>query len=511
VSVSAPSVVATRIAQIMAIDPDAYALEFEGRWITWGRLSAVAAELERILIDAGVGVEAPVAMMMRNRPGTVAVILSVLIHGRTLVTVSAMQPDGRLADEIPALPAAVVIGAPDDWNRPGVREAAAAAGSLAIEVDESGARVIDGLRRSDASDFAAPGTAILMLTSGTTGPPKRVPLSYAGFDAGYAGTSHYEQTSDEPVLRQSTALIIAPLLHVSGIFTLLLNVQAGRRIALLERFEVDSWLRLVTEHKPKAITLPPAALRMVMAAQVPPERLSFARSVLVGTAPISVEDQLAWEDRYGIPILVVYGATEFAGGIVGWTLDDHKRYAATKRGSVGRAHPGVDLRIVDEETGVVAAAGETGLLEVKAAQLGPRGRDWVRTTDRAYIDESGFLWIVGRADDVIIRGGFKVSTGTVAEALKQHPAVQDAGVVGIDDPRLGQVPVAVVELRPGANAEPEDIRSFARERLAPYQVPVDVYITDALPRTPALKVSGPGVRALVEERAAHGTHKGDGR
>src|SRR5690606_18828894 len=156
-----------------------------------------------------------------------------------------------------------------------------------------------------------------------------------------------------------------PLLHISGIFTLLLSVQAGRRVCLLERFTVEDWLAAVTEHKPKAITLPPPAVRMVMAAGIEPERLSFAKSLIVGTAPISVEDQLAWEKRYGIPVLVVYGATEFAGGVAGWTLEDHRRYAATKRGSVGRPHPTVQLRVVDEDSGEPLGVNDVGLLEVK--------------------------------------------------------------------------------------------------------------------------------------------------
>ncbi|MCT2582252.1 class I adenylate-forming enzyme family protein [Actinophytocola gossypii] len=487
-----------RVAEVMRLDPGADALQFRGRWFSWGWLRE-RGEAVQALIDAhGLAPAAPVAMVMRNRPGTVAAVLSLLTRGQTLVTVSAMQPDDRLAAEIGTLPAAVLLADREDWARPGVRAAAAAAGTLAIAVDEDGVELVEPLRRTDSEDHAAPGTAILMLTSGTTGPPKRVPLTYAGFDAGYAGAAHYERGGDGVRLRASTAIVMAPLLHVSGIFTLLLNVQAGRRIALLERFAVDDWLALVTEHRPKAITLPPAALRMVMAAGVEPERLSFARSVLVGTAPISVEEQLAWEERYGIPVLVVYGATEFAGGIAGWTVADHQDWAATKRGSVGRAHPGVDLRVVDERTGAPLGADDVGLLEVRAPQLGARGADWVRTTDRARLDADGFLWIVGRADDVIIRGGFKVSTGAVAEALRTHPAVRDAGVVGLPDPRLGQVPVAAVEVEPGAVVDEETLIAFAREHLAPYQVPVRVHLVEALPRTPSLKVSAVGLRELLE-------------
>lgn len=491
----------TRVAEVMQIDPAADALQFRGRWFSWGWLRERGDAIQALIDAQGLTTRAPVAMVMRNRPGTVAAVLSLLTHAQTLVTVSGMQPDEQLTAEIGRLPSAILLADREDWARPGVRAAAAAAGTVAIAVDEDGVELLEPLRRSDPEDHAAAGTAVLMLTSGTTGPPKRVPLTYAGFDAGYAGAAHYERGADTVRLRDSAAIVMAPLLHVSGIFTLLLNVQAGRKIALLERFAVDDWLALVTEHRPKAITLPPAALRMVMAAEVPPGRLSFARSVLVGTAPISVEEQLAWEKRYGIPILVVYGATEFAGGIAGWTMADHRQYAATKRGSVGRAHPGVELRIVAEGTGVPLGADEVGLLEVKAPQLGARGADWVRTTDRARIDADGFLWIVGRADDVIIRGGFKVSVGSVAEVLRAHPAVRDAGVIGLADARLGQVPVAAIELEPGAGVDEDQLTAFARRRLTPYQMPVRIHVVDELPRTPSLKVSSPGLRRLLEDQA----------
>ncbi|MGX1702002.1 ANL family adenylate-forming protein [Microbacterium sp. NPDC055357] len=491
------STVARRVEHILAIDPASAALEFRGAWYTWGDLTQIGTQIQSILDAAGIAEGAAIAAVMRNRPATVATVFSVLVHGQTLVTVSSMQPDAALAAEIGGLPAAVLLADPEDWARPGVREAAAVAGTLAISVDVGGAVVLEALRRDDAEEHRSPGTAVLMLTSGTTGPPKRVPLEYAAFDAGYSGTAHYEGGESVPRLRDSVALVIAPLLHVSGIFTLLLNVQAGRKIALLERFVVEDWLALVTEHRPKAITLPPTALRMVMAAGVEPELLSFARSVLVGTAPISPEDQAAWEERYGIPILVVYGATEFAGGIAGWTLEDHRRFIPDKRGSVGRAHPGVDLRITDEFTGEPVPTDEPGILEVRAAQLGAKGRDWVRTTDRARLDSDGFLWVLGRADDVIIRGGFKISAGAVVEALKRCPAVVDAGVVGLADARLGEVPIAAVELATGAEVTEDDLRDYVRQHLTPYQVPTEIHIVEQLPRTPSLKVSSPGLRTLI--------------
>jgi acyl-coenzyme A synthetase/AMP-(fatty) acid ligase len=272
----------------------------------------------------------------------------------------------------------------------------------------------------------------------------------------------------------------------------------GRRISLLERFSVEGWRDGVRRHRPKVSSLVPTALRMVLDADLPREDLASLRAVTSATAPLPPETAVAFEEKYGIPVLPLYGATEFAGGVAGWTLKDHEKWSRAKRGSVGRAHPGCELRIVNPEDGRVLAAGATGLLEVRSAQLGSEA-GWVRTTDLAELDADGFLWIRGRADNAIIRGGFKIAPSEVAEVLERHPAVHEAAVVGIADERLGALPVAAVELEPGAPpVDGEELRSFAGQHLAKYQVPARIEIVEALPRTPSLKVSEPGVRALFE-------------
>jgi acyl-CoA synthetase (AMP-forming)/AMP-acid ligase II len=195
-------------------------------------------------------------------------------------------------------------------------------------------------------------------------------------------------------------------------------------------------------------------------------------------------------------VLTSYAATEFAGGVAGWTLGDYQQYWRDKRGSVGRAQPGSLLRVVDEQTGEEAKAGQSGLLEVKPAQLGPDA-GWVRTTDLARIDDDGFLYILGRADRAIIRGGFKVLPDRVRGVLEQHPAVRGAVVLGVPDARLGAVPVALVELRQDAAASPADITALATGSLAGYEVPAGLYIVPELPRTPSGKVDLRGAEELL--------------
>ncbi len=240
---------------------------------------------------------------------------------------------------------------------------------------------------------------------------------------------------------------------------------------------------------------------MVLHSDLRREDLDSIRAVTSGTAPLSADDADAFTEKYGIPVLTSYAATEFGGGVAGWTLADYQKYWHAKRGSVGRANAGAQLRVVDDD-GTPLGADQPGLLEVRPGQLGPSA-DWIRTTDMARIDPDGFLWILGRADQAIIRGGFKVIADDVRTALESHPAVEGAAVVGRRDERLGETPVAMVELRDRGSATVDDVLAdlleFLRKRLARYEIPTDIAIVDALPRTPSGKADLSAVRRFFAE------------
>ncbi|MGH3282280.1 MAG: class I adenylate-forming enzyme family protein, partial [Trebonia sp.] len=179
-------------------------------------------------------------------------------------------------------------------------------------------------------------------------------------------------------------------------------------------------------------------------------------------------------------------------------LKDFRAYWADKKGSVGLPFPGVRLRVIDDE-GNLSPTGQTGRLEVASRQAGRSPDRWVTASDLAHLDEDGYLFIDGRADDVIVRGGFKVAPDTVARALRSHAAVHEAAVAGLADTRLGQIPVAAVELRPGTSVTPEELRTHCRSSLTPYEVPAEVHIVDKLPRGAALKVERRRLIAMLEE------------
>lgn len=479
-----------RIAAVLALDPQAPALEFGHRWHSWGALGATA--------DALAPHVAPgerVAVLLRNRPPQVGLFLGLLRAGACVVTANPERGVERVRADLASLGVRTVAGEPSDLEAlaPPVRWfATGAPGEVAVA----------GAAPAGAGD-GDPAVAVEMLTSGTTGPPKRVPLTYETLWRVLLGAKHYERRADDELrLRSGVVIVNSPMVHLGGLFRVLQCVNDGRAFCLLERFSVDEWADAVRRHRPRTVSLVPAALRMVLHADLDPADLSSVRSVVSGTAPLDPADADAFYDKYGVPVLVAYAATEFGGGVAGWNLADHERYGKAKRGSVGRAHPGCELRVVDPGTGAVLGPDTEGLLEVKAAQMGD-GAGWVRTTDMARMDAEGFVWILGRADQAIIRGGFKVRPEDVRAALERDPRVKGAAVVARADARLGAVPVAAVELRPGAPAvSADDLLAEAATVLARYELPAEVRLVDTLPRTPSGKVDLVAVRAMFADAVA---------
>jgi acyl-coenzyme A synthetase/AMP-(fatty) acid ligase len=219
-----------------------------------------------------------------------------------------------------------------------------------------------------------------------------------------------------------------------------------------------------------------------------------------GAAPLDPSVQRAFEEHYDIPILISYGATEFGGPVTSTSLKDIEEFGSAKRGSVGRAIGGAQLRVVDPESGAELPPGSEGLLEVISPRIGP---DWIRTSDLAMLDADGFLYHRGRADGAIMRGGFKVLPETIERALLLHPAISACGVVGVKDRRLGEVPGAVIQLSPGAVApSPEAIEAHLRDHVMATHIPVHWRFVDELPKTLSFKVHRPALIDLFADVAA---------
>jgi acyl-CoA synthetase (AMP-forming)/AMP-acid ligase II len=502
---------------ISHLDPTADALWFEGRWRTWRDLSELGDTTLELVDRLGVAPEESIGVVLRNDASCAAVLLAALRAQRPVLTFSPLLPDGALVDDIRATRPAVVVARGAEWERPGLVDAVRDVHAVGIRIDDRDVDV-DGFSvvaigstahahlPGEPPHHTAPGVAASMLTSGTTGPPKRAAVTPAALAAAIdAATLHHEgkHADSELRLRAATSIIDLPLFNISSYLDLATIVAAGRRICLLSRFEPWAWGEAVRDHNVIVALLVPAAMRMVLDAGIPKEWLASLRVVRSGSAPLDPALAAAFEETYDIPVIVAYGATEFSGALASLTMRDRREFGTSKRGSVGRPHPDVEIRIVDPADGHDLGVDEVGILLARAPQiLATEAGGWTRTNDLARLDADGFLYIEGRADDVIIRGGFKIDPRDVAAVLKEHPDVNDAAVLAMPDERLGQVPVAAVVLRTAVSERPpdqlqHDLQEWVRQRRAPYTVPVVIRAVDALPRTPTLKVAQGALAELL--------------
>ena len=463
------------------------AVEFEQQWSDWGALRQVADTLREALAASGAPPGAAVAFVPRNRPAALGALLGLIAGRHTVQMVYAFQSPAAIARDLRRLrPAAALLHAQDLSDE--VRAALQEAGIAGLVLDGMQAQAVGGLERC-RDDVAAPlPPRIEILTSGTTGPPKQFSIGY-----GLILKHHIGAMAD--LSAETPSLLLFPLGNITGIYSTLPPLIKGQRVVLLDRFTVAGWHDYVRRYRPAAAGMPPAGLQMVLDAKLPREDLACIQRMGTGAAPLDPAVHRAFEQQYGIPILLSYGATEFGGPVTAMTLELHAQWGQQKFGSVGRALPGAQLRVVDADSGAVLPPGSEGVLEVISPRIGP---DWIRTSDIALIDKAGFMFHRGRADGAIMRGGFKVLPETIERALQTHPSVSAVAAAGIPDARLGQVPGVVIALRPEA-AVPDiaELEAHLRKLLPATHIPTTWRFVEALPRTPSFKVDGPAVRKLL--------------
>ncbi|MDI6776809.1 MAG: long-chain-fatty-acid--CoA ligase [Syntrophales bacterium] len=347
---------------------------------------------------------------------------------------------------------------------------------------------------------------ILMYTAGTTGRPKGVPLRHNAF-VGYV-LDNVDPASPDIEERN---LLTVPLYHVAGIQAMLAAMYGGRTLVLMRQFEVREWMETVQRERASRAMLVPTMLKNVI--DYPDFAkcdLSSLRVITYGAAPMPfVVITKAMELMPWVRFINAFGQTETASTITTLGPEDHiiegtpeEKEKKLKRlaSSIGRPLPDVEVKIVDEnrkelpylEVGDILARGPrimTGYWhdEQKTAQtFTPEG--WLITGDRGYRDEEGYIFLAGRADDMIIRGGENISPEELENVLYSHPKVAEAAVIGVPDPEWGQQPMAIVVLKEGEVATAEEIIEYCHSRLAGFKRPRSVSFVDSLPRTPTGKV-----------------------
>jgi long-chain acyl-CoA synthetase len=355
-----------------------------------------------------------------------------------------------------------------------------------------------------ATEFPDPDSvAVVLFTSGTTSQPKAVELSHNNLTSYITGTVEFESAD-----AADAALICVPPYHIAGVGAALSNLYAGRKMVYLPNFDAQEWVRLINaEHVTTATVVPTMLDRIVTALETADKalrELPSLRNLAYGGSKVGLPlVRRALQLLPDVGFVNAYGLTETSSTIAVLTPDDHRTAqsasdpAIAKRlGSVGQPVPGIELQIRDED-GTVLPPGETGELFVRGEQVSGRytgigsvldENGWFGTKDIAMLDEDGYLFIGGRSDDTIIRGGENIAPAELEEVLIEHPQVRDVAVVGVEDPQWGQAIVAVVVPRPGADPDPEELREYVRKSLRGSRTPDRVVFRDELPTTATGKV-----------------------
>ncbi|MGD9961981.1 class I adenylate-forming enzyme family protein [Nocardioides sp.] len=462
--------------------PDAPALTVGDRTWTYAELVTSASVIATRLIVSGVRPGDRVLIVLPTSAEFVVMYHSVLAAGAIAVTVNTMSTREEIDYFIKDSGCVLAVG----WHEaPGPVTAATSARAVPLWIPDPVTRPLSGMGfvpivRGDDD------VAVLLYTSGTTGRPKGAQLTHVNLrECADAVAAGLELGGDE---RFGTAL---PLFHVYGQAVVMGTAfRCGALLCLLPVFDAPRLLRMACEEGLTLLAGVPTMWNDMLDAETGLERTDFhhLRIALSGGAALPLEVARALRDRFGCTLLEGYGLSE-ATGVATMNSPDGVR----KQGSVGRPLPGLRVRVVDSD-GSPALTGDVGEVEISGPVLmrGYWGRpeataevmhgEWLRTGDLGRQDAEGFLWIVDRKKDLVIRGGYNVYPREIEELLYEHPAVREAAVIGVPDRRLGEEVAALIVFRQGHSVGVDELRGWLDERLSAYKTPRIFLQVDVLPK-----------------------------
>ena len=494
---------------------DRPAISCDDRTVTFGELHARSSQVAQALTAEGVGAGDRVAFLDTSSIEFFEVLFGTAKVGAVMVGISWRLAPAEIAEIVNDANAAIVIVstafadvvASIETAMPHVKKV------VVIGVDDRHASYDDWVAQAAPTDpgrVGSPHDVVLQLyTSGTTGLPKGVMLTEANLMTLSKG-AHTLALDDT-----SVNLAPMPLFHIGGSGYALVGLQAGCHTLLLRQVDPGAMLDLIVAQGVTNTFVVPAVLLFMLGIPGVAERdFSALRTISYGASPISVDVLTRSIATFGCDFVQVYGLTETTGTVTLLDADDHRRAVAGEHPerllSAGRPLPGVDVRIVEVETGADVDAGAVGEIWVRSAQVTPGywrkpdetaealpGEGWFRTGDAGYLDEAGYLYVHDRVKDMIISGGENVYPAQVENVLMAHPGIADVAVIGVPSERWGETVKAVVVRAPGATPAAEEIIAFSRERLAHYKCPTSVTFAAALPRNASGKI------LKRELRAAH--------
>jgi long-chain acyl-CoA synthetase len=453
--------------------------------LTNAQLFERVQSMARHFTDAGVGAGDVVAVKLPNRVELIVALFAAWRLGAAATPVNPSLTPGEVEYQLADSEARLLVSEEDASSPDGCRvltldELSQPAGTLGRPVNQ----------------LAEDAVALLVYTSGTTGRPKGVELTHANIKA-----MAQAMISFTGIDASDHSLLILPLFHVNGIVvSVLAPLLAGGRATIAGRFDPRTFFGIVEKVRPTMFSAVPTIYGMLAAlpAEVTPDT-SSVRYAVCGAAPMPVELIRQFELRYGIPIIEGYGLSEGTCASTSNPLNGER-----KPGTVGVALPGVEVAIMDG-TGALAPDGTAGEVVVKGPTVmrGYLNRPeetaktiidgWLHTGDIGLLDHDGYLKLVDRAKDMIIRGGENIYPKEIESVIYTHPGVLEAAVVGRPDAVYGEVPVAFVSARRDAAVTPDELLAHMRGSLAKYKLP-EVVLVDEVPKNPVGKFDKPALR-----------------
>ena len=462
---------------------------------TYGELQMQVAAMRGALDGLGVGKGDRVALLCGNTIEFVVAYFACLGRGIVCVPLNPTAPAPELQRELSVVGARAVVIAPSAvaaWS--GVDRSALGhlAHVIATTGDLGDALQFRDLLQHEAApvvDMQPNDLAIMLFTSGTAGSPKAAMLSHGNLQ------SNLDQLAQVRRLDHTDVVFgVLPLFHIFGLNVVLAySLMRGASLVLVERFDPMTAIETIRDRK---VTMIPGAPPLWMAFEqmptLPKDSFTSVRIALTGASKMPEHTTRALFERYGLLVTEGYGLTECAP-VVTTTTNVEKTTALTKIGSIGRVLPGVEVRLVDE-SGENALRGDAGEIWVRGPNVflgyfeDPQATaraltadGWLRTGDIAVIDDDGFFYLVDRAKDLIIVSGFNVYPAEVEEVIREHSAVAQAAVVGVEHPHSGEAVRAYVVLRQDAYLDEDAVIDHCRARLARYKCPTKVLFVSQLP------------------------------
>ncbi len=356
-------------------------------------------------------------------------------------------------------------------------------------------------------------TTILMYTSGTTALPKGVMLTYNDFTA-YV-TANVELADGTP---RGTALLCVPLYHIAGATNIMTSLFTGRRLVLLRQFDAKAWLEAVEcERVTHAFLVPTMVKQLIDHPQFTQHDLSSLQNLSYGGAPMPfpVIRRAIEMFPHTVGFVNAFGQTETTSTLTVLGPEDHRldgppqqvELRLKRLKSIGRPLPDVELKVVGDD-GAELPNGQIGELWVRTPRImkgygsggvlsSPLQDGWLPTHDMGWRDDDGYIFLAGRKDDMIIRGGENIAPAEVEAVLYSHPGVEEAAVIGMPDVEWGQRVAAIVVPRAGVVLSAEDVADFCRQRLASFKKPEVIHFLDALPKNPLGKILKKDLRAQL--------------